>query len=299
MHLMVVQAILLFLSWLCHVTLGLHCIGHDECGENAACITINATSKAGRCMCFVGFQGNGVTCVDNPNALNPIGRNVALRRLANGKIAKCEVEPPRTVREEAVRTDRHSTSSTSINHDLSKTSLEVSEAPLLTNLRQEFGDAKCTKIVCNFEFGPCAYRNIAGSRWGVMRGEYGREFFSRITRAAKGEGYAVIRGTDDGQSMHVLVSEETRFPISSALAFNYHWTNPLTRLRVCLDGLDNCLWQADEQSQGGGNWSLGLVALPPGQHRVIFVADRLSGLDQIGLDNVRLMDSNAQPADCF
>lgn len=83
-----------------------------------------------------------------------------------------------------------------------------------------------------------------------------------------GEGYAVIRGTDDGLTMHVLVSEETRFPTSSALAFNYHWTNPLTRLRVCLDGLDNCLWQADEQSHGGGNWSLGLVALPPGQHRV-------------------------------
>lgn len=61
----VVAAVIFSIFVLLHVAYGLRCISHKNCGENAACITVNATDKAGKCMCFVGYHGNGLICVGN------------------------------------------------------------------------------------------------------------------------------------------------------------------------------------------------------------------------------------------
>lgn len=132
-------------------------------------------------------QSSWLEYLEDPNELNAVDRSIGLRRLSNGKLEKCSVEPRSTNQQQQEKTPPPTITTSSLIHDasISKQSL-VQERSVFDTLQEQVGDVKCPQINCNFEFGPCGYRNIADSKWIVVRGEYGPELFSRITKAAKG-----------------------------------------------------------------------------------------------------------------
>jgi hypothetical protein len=300
-----------------HYASALHCLNHNQCGDHAACIStgINGTPK---CMCLVGYFGNGAICTESGSEQASSvrvglasGRQVdeeILRRTlcksASASVSASGIGGTDPVDDLAtdqplIDLPRLSQRKETV---LKETSAQNSFGSLLSQAKnnriQTFNsvtpkfitsNSQCPKLECDFDDGPCAYKNMLKSFWYVRD----TAFFDTPTGEQSQNLVATAKGEESQE--HFLTSDTVFLPERVNMTFEYFESDHFPHLSVCQDNTTTgCTWTSD----GKGGWRSGRIELSPGNHKVIFAARELSHARSVAIDNVKVENVFGSSASC-
>uniref|UniRef100_A0A915EDB9 Uncharacterized protein n=1 Tax=Ditylenchus dipsaci TaxID=166011 RepID=A0A915EDB9_9BILA len=129
-------------------------------------------------------------------------------------------------------------------------------------------------------------------KWQLARPDVRPEISRRILQASKG--FAFVGGLDnhlelEGQLIYILQSASFKLDHPVKLLFDLYQRSNSISLQVCLNHLDNCVYESPAIIRPNTFWRRNqMVEVPVSTHRVLFVATQWKHNKRLAVDNIRL-----------
>lgn len=161
----------------------------------------------------------------------------------------------------------------------------------------------CSVAECDFEKNICDYNVFAPeinfsealkSECNALKGH------SKI-RPLDGRCYLALSTTKQTGNVSVVLTSPPFFTYESTdLYFSYLLsTDKIGRLTVCVDNLDNCVFDKTEPPRNWFIWWTQRLQLQPGRQQIFFVLEQQSEGIHVAIDNIKLFKSyTSDPASC-